>query len=151
MSDPSAQLAQVIAKLQRMTEVAREAQQQVIRALGDRYLHVLQDETPEGEGEHPGQLRAAYTTEQRYSQAGASYTISNVTPYLRYVLNGRGPVEASSGKMLRFVINGQVIFRKRVGPAAPNPFADRAAQMMAPEIAAASQELANLIVRGYSG
>jgi hypothetical protein len=110
---------------------------------------VLQDQTPEGEGENPGNLRASYTTEQQYSLSTASYTISNVTPYLRYVLNGRGPVEASSGKMLRFVINGQVIFRKRVGPAAANPFADRAAQIMAPEIAAASQELANLIVRGY--
>jgi len=150
MSDPSAQIAAVVGKLARLSETAAAAQQQVVRSLGDRYLVVLQDQTPEGEGETAGQLRAAYTTQQSYNQTSASYAISNVTPYLRYVLNGRGPIEAISGKALRFVINGQVIFRKRVGPAAANPFVDRAAQIMAPEIAAASQELANLIVRGYS-
>lgn len=151
MSDPSAAIAAVVAKIGRLSETAAAAQQTAIRALGNRYLLVLQDQTPEGEGEHPGGLRGGYQTEQQYTQAGASYLISNTTPYLRFVLNGRGPVEAMSGHMLRFVINGEVIFRKRVGPAAANPFADRAATIMAPEIAAVAQEIAGLIVRGYAG
>lgn len=42
--------------------------------------------------------------------------------YASYVENGRGPVEAKKAKALRFVIDGIVFFRKRVGPAAPRPF-----------------------------
>lgn len=43
----------------------------------------------------------------------------------RYALihhEGRGPVVAKNKKALRFVINGVVIFRKRVGPAAANRY-----------------------------
>jgi len=39
-------------------------------------------------------------------------------PYMKIHEDGRGPVVASPGKMLRFEIGGKVLFRKRVGPAA---------------------------------
>lgn len=39
------------------------------------------------------------------------------TPYARYVEEGRGPVVAGPGRMLRFTIGGRVLYRKRVGPA----------------------------------
>lgn len=37
--------------------------------------------------------------------------------HAKWVEWGRGPVVAKAGKMLRFEIGGQVLFRKRVGPA----------------------------------
>jgi hypothetical protein len=136
-------------RLAALPEHAAEAQRTVIKALGDRYVLVLRDETPRGQGENPGQLAAAYQTEEHYSAFGASYLITNTQPYLRYVIDGRGPVEAHAGGMLRFVIDGEVIFRKRVGPAEPNDFPARARARMEPEIAAARQELPGLIVRSY--
>lgn len=48
--------------------------------------------------------------------------IAATMPYASYVENGRGPVVAKKARFLRFVIDGVVFFRKRVGPAAPRPF-----------------------------
>ena len=42
--------------------------------------------------------------------------------YASFVENGRGPVFAKPGKVLRFEINGVIFFRKSVGPAAPRPY-----------------------------
>jgi phage gpG-like protein len=47
-------------------------------------------------------------------------------PYAKWVHNGRGPITAGPGKMLRFEIGGEVFFRKSVGPAKANPFMKRA-------------------------
>lgn len=51
------------------------------------------------------------------------------TEYAQFVESGRGPVEARDGGMLRFVSNGTVFYRKRVGPAAPRPFMRNARNM----------------------
>jgi hypothetical protein len=40
----------------------------------------------------------------------------------RILEEGRGPVDAGPGRVLRFTIGGQVLFRRRVGPAAPRPY-----------------------------
>lgn len=56
--------------------------------------------------------------------SGSSLTVGvdyAVIPYARYALEGRGPVVAKRAKALRFVIDGKVMFRKRVGPAPPHP------------------------------
>ena len=54
--------------------------------------------------------------------AGGAVTGSwgTATPYAPYVEEGRGPVVAGPGKVLRFVPKGsdRAIYRKRVGPAA---------------------------------
>ena len=134
-----------------LPQVVSAAQHTIVKQLGDRYLAVLKEETPIGRGESPGQLRDAYQTEESYGADTASYRITNATPYIRYVLDGRGPVVAVNARALRFVIDGQVIYRHSVGPAAPNPFDQRAAQRMQPEIDAARQELPGLIVRMYRG
>lgn len=47
-------------------------------------------------------------------------------PYAHYVEYGRGPVEAKNAKALRFRINGELVFAKRVGPADPKPFMQQA-------------------------
>jgi hypothetical protein len=55
--------------------------------------------------------------------------VTSHAPYGAFVENGRGPVYAKPGGALRFVVNGQVIFRKSVGPAAPRPYMEPAARM----------------------
>ena len=42
--------------------------------------------------------------------------------YAQYLEYGRGPVTAIKAKALRFIINGEVIFRKSVGPMKAQPF-----------------------------
>lgn len=43
-------------------------------------------------------------------------------PYALIHHEGRGPIVAKNAKALRFTIGGVTIFRKRVGPAAPNRY-----------------------------
>lgn len=43
-------------------------------------------------------------------------------PYALIHHEGRGPVVAKNAKALRFKVGGVVVFRKRVGPAAPNRY-----------------------------
>lgn len=43
-------------------------------------------------------------------------------PYATYVENGRPGIRTQGKGVLRFVINGQVFYRKSVGPAKPRPF-----------------------------
>lgn len=140
-----------IRRLDAMQRAGFAAQRSVIRPLGERYIDALQDVTPVGEGESPGRLRAGYTRQEFYSETQASFRIQNTTPHLRYVLRGRGPVEATRGRMLRFVIRGRVFFRRRVGPAEPNNFPPRARQAMAGHISEAGPAIAQAIIRAYQG
>lgn len=55
-------------------------------------------------------------------------------PYPYVIEHGRGPIEAAPGKVLAFEIDGQMVFRKRVGPAAAQPFMGPALQQMRPKI-----------------
>jgi hypothetical protein len=127
-----------------------DANEAVLRPLGARYVDVLQAETPEGRGEKPGRLRAGYDTEESYTASAGRFRILNQTPHIGYVLRGRGPITAR-GRALRFVIDGQVIFRKRVGPAAPNPFDQRARQAMQPALDRLAPQLADAMIRVYRG
>ena len=82
------------------------------------------------------------------------------TPYAYWVENGRGPVTAGSRrfavasngrsrlkrvktgmKMLRFVINGQVFFRRSVGPAKPRRFMEESAWAAAYAVQDAGEEV----------
>ena len=55
-------------------------------------------------------------------KSGDSQIIDNTKEYAQYVEYGRGPVYAVNAKALRFVINGEVLFRKSVGPMKAQPF-----------------------------
>lgn len=54
---------------------------------------------------------------------------------------GRGPVVARPGKMLRFEIGGQVLFRKRVGPAKAQRVLERGIQQAMPVIDSQARQL----------
>lgn len=135
----------------RRMQDATEQQRRIVKRLGDQYVVVLKEETPLGRGENPGQLRAGYEDEQRYSARSASYRIKNQVAHLRWVLKGRGPVVAKKGRALRFVIDGRVFFRRSVKAAKANNFPPRARQRMQGDIAEARRELPRLIVRSYGG
>jgi hypothetical protein len=139
---------ETIARLHALPAAAEAAQRAVIKRLGDRYLAVLKADSPIGRGEQPGGLLRAYKTEESYTPTAARYRITNDYPALKWVLGGRGPVEASRAKALRFVISGQVFYRRRVGPAAANRFDERARARMAGEVANAANEIRARIVRG---
>jgi hypothetical protein len=51
-----------------------------------------------------------------------------------WVNNGRGPVFARTAKALRFEIDGQLFFRRRVGPAKAQHFAERGLENAKPKI-----------------
>lgn len=70
-----------------------------------------------------------------YGGGVATGSWGTATPYAPYVEDGRGPVVASPGKMLRFEIGGTVLYRKRVGPAAGKQMFRKATQRIRPMVA----------------
>ena len=52
--------------------------------------------------------------------------VEATAPYASFVENGRDAVEAKAGSALHFFIGGVEIFARRVGPADPNRFMERA-------------------------
>jgi hypothetical protein len=80
-----------------------------------------------------GQLAKSFIT---YNEGGIQ-NVDNTKIYAQWIEFGRGPVHAINAKALRFVINGEVFFRKSVGPAKAQPFmmqAISAAQSSFPKI-----------------
>ncbi|MDI3282118.1 HK97 gp10 family phage protein [Polyangium sp. 15x6] len=63
--------------------------------------------------------------------------------YAHWVEHGRGPVVAK-GKALRFVINGETVFRRRVGPAAARPFMAPAGEYMQKSVSVVARSLRRL-------
>jgi hypothetical protein len=142
----------VLASLDRVVSRGDEPQRAELQALGSRYVRQLKAATPIGRGEpKPRRLVDAYNVQEAFSATGGEVHITNETPYLRYVLNGRGPVVARPGKMLRFVIDGRVFFRKRVGPAKANPFDQKVSAAMRNDISGAPARIAHGVVRLYTG
>lgn len=67
-----------------------------------------------------------------------------------YVDQGRGPIEAGPGRMLRFQLrSGQVLFRKRVGPARAQRFAAGGLRDARPGIRAELDEASRRAVRRF--
>lgn len=54
-----------------------------------------------------------------------SATVQWFAKHADWVNNGRGPIVAKNAKALRFEIDGEIIFRKSVGPAPAQHFAER--------------------------
>lgn len=60
---------------------------------------------------------------------------------------GRGPVVAKRAKALRFEVNGEIIFRKSVGPAPAQHFAEKGLQAAEPQIMAEHRAAVGRAVR----
>ena len=66
-----------------------------------------------------GRLANSLRTERRGS---GEWAVIADTDYAKAIEYGRGPVVATEADALRFEIDGQVFFRKSVGPAPAQPF-----------------------------
>jgi phage gpG-like protein len=95
-----------------------------------------------------GTLRRSITSDPVTSTLGI---VGTNIPYAKWVHNGRGPITAGPGKMLRFKIGGTVLFRKSVGPAKANPFMRRAMQSQRGAIRAEWQQMAARIAAKLRG
>ena len=141
----------VLDALARAPQIAQDAQQAVMEPLGESYLVALKRETPKGRGEERGvRLSESYQVSEIYNPAGSLYRITNVSPKLQFVIKGRGPVVAKKARALRFVIDGKIIFRKRVGATKPNNFPSRVEAEMRPQIDDASRQIAARIAEGLT-
>lgn len=79
-----------------------------------------------------GHLRRNNAAKAAVWSGGAVGSYGNATPYAPAVENGRRGFSAGPGKMLRFTIGGQVLYRKSVGPAAARPFIRPSAARLRP-------------------
>lgn len=77
--------------------------------------------------------------------------IHNIQPYASLVEYGRGPIEAAPGKVLRFEIGGQVLYRKRVKGTKPNPFYRRGAERSSAGREQAMREVGGQILAEIGG
>lgn len=67
-----------------------------------------------------GQLSKSFEVKS----SGSGFEVTSNKHYAEFIENGRPGFSASPGKTLRFVINGEVLFRKSVGPAPAQPFVE---------------------------
>ena len=74
-----------------------------------------------------GSVRKSIVTQRN----GQGFDVSAMAPHAYWVEHGRKGFKAKNAKALRFEVGGRVIFRKSVGPAAPRPFMQPAADIMA--------------------
>lgn len=66
-----------------------------------------------------GELSKSFYT---YNDGNGTQIVDSSKDYAQYLEYGRGPITAIKAKALRFVINGEVIFRKSVGPMKAQPY-----------------------------
>ena len=93
--------------------------------------------------ERTGRLRESITVERDFGVRVVGPTV----PYA-YVANyGRGPVFARRAHALRFEIGGEVIFRKRVGPARGTHFVENTARAIEPDYPKIAQQVIEEVLK----
>lgn len=92
----------------------------------DRFVNHVAKEIESGiQKEAPVQTGDLYRSFKSKPMGRLQALVYSNLHYAGIVNDGRGPIEAKNGKALRFRIEGQEIFVKRVGPAKPNPYVER--------------------------
>lgn len=117
----------------------------ILGRAGAATIQGIQAETPV----RTGDLRRANVL--TVQSVGDYARIHNLMEYASLVEYGRGPIEAAPGKVLRFAIGGQVLYRKRVKGARPNPFYRRGAERSAAEHARIMREVGGQILIEIGG
>jgi hypothetical protein len=87
------------------------------------------------------------------SSAGGTITASYGTnvPYARYHEEGRGAIDAGPGRVLRFTIGGQTLFRRRVGPAKGRFYMKKSRDWLEPQVATEMRKRVQNIIRRLGG
>ena len=98
----------------------------------ERTAEQIRDDTSRLAPVDTGRLSNSIRTERR---GLGEWAVIADTDYARYVEYGRGPVVATEADALRFEIDGQVFYRKSVGPAPAQPFLRPALDMHRSELA----------------
>ena len=132
MARPSALLEIEVVGLRdlqgRFAAATRELQtrrREELKGLGARVVDAIAAEVPV----RTGRLQRGIGYRVRRDGKVMELAVTSEAPYTIIVLRGRGPVVARRAKALRFEPGppgSGFIFRKRVGPAAANPFMARA-------------------------
>lgn len=97
-----------------------------------------------------GKLGRSWTRQVRVSANTLLGIVTNTAKHARWVEYGRGPVVARRAKVLRFEIDGQVLFRKSVGPAPAQYFLRNGLSDAEPAIAGEFRASAARIVQRVS-
>jgi len=101
-----------------------------MRDATERATGMLMNEARQMVRVRTGETRRMIGRTVRVVSGSAVGEVRSAAPWSRYLEHGRGPIEAAPGRVLRWVSpTGAVIYARRVGPAAAQPF-------MAPALAA---------------
>lgn len=112
---------------QRMGETVRTNARQHVGRKSGRLASTATVKTTAGGSQIVTEVRFSATSPTGFDYAGVHH-------------DGRGPVVAR-GKALRFTVGGQVLYRKRVGPAKGTKYLDKGVQQSLPAIAAEARRL----------
>jgi HK97 gp10 family phage protein len=118
-------------QLERLGEVLVEELDAAARDIGLKIEAGAKRRAPVDTGTLRGSI--ASDTAQTGPHEVTVYAGSN-TEYAAIVELGRGPIEAKGDGYLRFEVDGEVLYRKRVGPAAPKPYLRPAVEAAKPYI-----------------
>lgn len=101
-----------------VSESARAATRDAARAAGKDLREALRRESPRGKSPRPEGERFANQWQSRYRETenGAEQSFENKAPHAPFVLFPTKPhaIVAKRAKVLRFEVNGSLIFRRRV-------------------------------------
>lgn len=134
-----------IAGNQGLKKIRREE----FKNLGKKSVKLLRAEAPV----RTGDLRKGITFKTIEKGNETDLKITSKMFYTKWVLKGRGPVFAKTAKALRFEPGppgSGFIFRKSVGPAKPNPFVDRAMEVLRPEGVKTGRRIASRVERIFA-
>jgi hypothetical protein len=122
-------------KLQHLADRLRGDQDSLLRRLGRYQREVIKEVAPKSHrlGPRNSPLHGADLTEDRISGNEVRFFMPH---YFKWVIWGRGPVQAKPKGMLHFWTERGEFFRKRVGPAKANDFRPRAVKEAEPALSA---------------
>lgn len=117
---PNVETSKTVDSLDKIIGNLLKFEQNVLKDITDLGKKVAQSKSK-------GSLRRAISID---SEGISEKNLVAAKPYAAFIENGRGIVKPKTKKVLRFVINGKVVFAKSVGPVKPRPFMKPAGRTM---------------------
>jgi hypothetical protein len=138
---PSGPMERIVERLQNLEPLLNELADDVLQILARNWQS-------SGIQTHSGVMKSAVTKRGAkgnilsVSSSGVRVGIDYATlPYARFVIEGRGPVQAKRAKALHFDINGKSVFAKSVKAAPPH----RLYYLTQPDLLQLETDLSNMI------
>lgn len=102
----------------------------IINGLDRLAENVLKRTLQAGQDAAKSMVKGKLTDSLEKKILGHQGSLKTTKHYAKFVENGRGPITAKKGKVLRFKIAGQIIFAKHVKGVKPRPFMKAAGESM---------------------